>query len=141
MIVIFLGSCASARDQNLQAKVALVDALTPQTVSVEVMSSGDQRAKGLMYRDGLEEGTGMFFVYPEEQLLAFWMKNMRFSIDIIFIDKNFVIRKIWRSVPPCVDEPCEIYQSVENVRYTLEVDAGFCEQYGVMEKQRIQYFP
>ncbi len=110
-------------------------------VEVEIASTSVERARGLMFRAGLKENHGMWFIFNNDKRKTFWMKNVRFPIDIIFIDKDFIIQKIWRSVPPCKEEPCAVYSSGTAVRYVLEVASGFCEKNGVLENQRVQYTP
>jgi len=111
------------------------------SVKVEVADTPDKQTVGLMYRASLAEDRGMWFIFPEEQARAFWMKNVKFPIDIIFVDKEYKIRTIWKSVPPCAAEPCPIYHSGAAVQYVLEVVSGFCERHGVRENQRVTYKP
>ncbi len=112
-----------------------------KTITVEVVETAQERQRGLMFRASLKASHGMWFIFPEDEFRAFWMKNVRFPIDIIFIDKDFYIRKIWNSVPPCYAEPCERYESGFKARYVLEAPAGFCERNGVNEKQRVIFRP
>jgi len=113
----------------------------PVTLDVELAVTPQQWARGLMFRKELEPGHGMLFIFNNDERLTFWMKNVRFPIDIIFLDKDFVIRKIWKSVPPCVMEPCGTYSSGGDVRYALETEAEFCDMHGITENQKIRYEP
>ncbi|MBI4664802.1 MAG: DUF192 domain-containing protein [Nitrospinae bacterium] len=108
-------------------------------VTVEVADTPSKTQMGLMFRGALPEGTGMWFIFPQDEALYFWMKNMAIPLDIIFIDKEFIIRKIWSGVPPCRGEPCPRYGSGTAVRYALEVPAGYCLRHGIMEKTRVEY--
>ncbi|MDH5678347.1 MAG: DUF192 domain-containing protein [Nitrospinota bacterium] len=111
------------------------------SVTVEVANTPAQRNRGLMFRPSLKEGQGMWFIFPYEMELAFWMKNVRFPIDIIFIDSKFHIRTIHKSVPPCRTETCASYFSRGKVQYVLEVQSGFCEKNGIRENQKVEYKP
>jgi len=121
--------------------VDFVDTTPKRTVKVEVADTREKTELGLMYRANLPEGRGMWFVFPVERRLFFWMKNVSFPIDIIFLDANHNIRKIWNSVPPCEKEPCPVYPSAGPAKYALEVPAGYCEKYGVKENQKVKYHP
>jgi uncharacterized protein len=103
-----------------------------ETLKVEVADSNYLRGRGLSYRDGLAPGTGMLFVYNEAQPLTFWMYEMRFCLDIIWIDSG-QIRGVAESVCPMPDKPADqlpIYASPEPVRYVLEVPAGWTKEHG-----------
>src|SRR5207253_237768 len=57
-----------------------------KTFVLEVAQSEPQQQKGLMKRDSLPEDHGMLFVFSDEKPRAFWMKNVRFPLDIVFLD-------------------------------------------------------
>src|SRR3989344_5408813 len=61
------------------------------TITVEVVVTDETRRLGLSGRSTLPEGSGMFFIFDTPGLYAFWMKDMHFSIDIVWIDENFVV--------------------------------------------------
>src|SRR5262245_58509776 len=50
------------------------------TIEAEVSDTGELRERGLGYRDGLDPGKGMLFVYEEPGPRSFWMKGMRFCL-------------------------------------------------------------
>jgi uncharacterized protein len=60
-------------------------------VAVEIADSRAEQEKGLGERDGLAWGTGMYFTYPRPGFYGFWMKGMRFSIDIVFLRENRIV--------------------------------------------------
>jgi len=113
----------------------------PKTIHVEIAKSSSEQARGLMFRESLEADSGMWFVFSDDKPRVFWMKNVRFPIDIIFIDKDMYIRKIIGSARPCLSEPCARYMSGYKVRYVLEAPAGYCESNAVEEKQRVIFRP
>ena len=80
----------------------------------------------------------MWFIFSDDAERVFWMKNVTFPLDMIFIDKSFAIRKIIRMVPPCIQEPCPRYYSGVPVRYALEVPGGYCDRKGVKEGQKVE---
>ncbi|MFH1507762.1 MAG: DUF192 domain-containing protein [Candidatus Omnitrophota bacterium] len=96
-------------------------------VQVEVVDSPEDRSRGLMFRDKLGEKEGMLFIFDERGRHNFWMKNMQFPIDIIWINQDKVIVDIRKNIPPCKNE-CPSYTPQINAKYVLEVNAGFIEK-------------
>ncbi len=96
-----------------------------QSVTAEIADTADARATGLMNRDSLAPGRGMLFVFPYEAKHAFWMMNVRFPIDMIWIDRNHRIVHIEHSAAAC-SGACPSYEPQAAAAYVLEVPAGFC---------------
>jgi hypothetical protein len=80
--------------------------------------------KGLMFRENLDENNGMLFIFNNSGKYNFWMKNTLIPLDIIWINKNIEIVDIKENVPPCKQEPCEIYSPKTEAWYVLEVNGG-----------------
>ena len=100
--------------------------------SVDIANTNEERAKGLMFRQGLEEGKGMFFLFEDEDTHPFWMKNMAFSIDIIWLDKDNRVVYIETNVPPCRKDPCPVYTPSQKARYVLEIPSGSVAKNGII---------
>lgn len=66
--------------------------------NIEIADNNVSRQKGLSERDSLCEDCGMLFNFPAKDRLVFWMKGMRFNIDIIWISDNKVV-SIEKNVP------------------------------------------
>jgi uncharacterized membrane protein (UPF0127 family) len=97
-------------------------------LKVEVARSDEQRARGLMYRTSLPEGTGMLFVFPREMPLGFWMKNTLIPLTIGYFDKRRVLSETLDMDPPLGpvrDEQLPRYQSKAPGLYALEVPRGW----------------
>lgn len=95
------------------------------TIRADIAKSPEERAKGLMYRESLEENSGMFFVFEKEGYHAFWMKNVRFPLDILWLDRDLKVIHISANTPPCRTEPCMVYAPQKPAKYVLEVPANF----------------
>lgn len=95
-------------------------------VTAEIAASDSQKTMGLSGRNSLPEDRGMLFVYDAPAAEYFWMKDMRFPIDIIWIDKNFKIVYIADNVQP--DSFPSKFSSPKPAQYVLEVNAGFTEK-------------
>ena len=74
--------------------------LGQKAFSVEIADTNTSRAHGLSGHAPLSDNTGMFFVFPTDGNYGFWMKDMTFSLDIIWIDSNFKITHIENSLAP-----------------------------------------
>ncbi len=92
---------------------------------VELADDDAERARGLMFRDELAAGTGMLFVHDREEPLAYWMKNTRIPLDILYFDSRRRLVAQQRDVPPCsLGDGCPPYPSRAPARYVLELNAG-----------------
>lgn len=104
-------------------------------VTVEIADDPEARGKGLMNRDSLPEDHGMLFVYPEEQILSFWMRNTLIPLDIAFIDRNGFILEIQQMEPH--DETS--HASSQPAMYALELRQGWFEDHGVESGDRVEF--
>ena len=99
-------------------------------IKVELADTAEKRKTGLSGRKNLTEGTGMLFSFEGRELTpGFWMKDMLFPLDIIWI-KGEEIVKIDQNVPiPKKDEASpKLYYPPISVNYVLEVNAGFSKK-------------
>lgn len=93
--------------------------------AVEIADNDEERARGLMFRDTLADGTGMLFVHDRQEPLAYWMKNTRIPLDILYFDDGLKLVAQQRDVPPCtLGDACPSYPSDVPARYVLELNAG-----------------
>ena len=90
---------------------------------VEVVDTVELRRTGLMEYDNLASDEGMWFIFPEDGKHSIWMKNMKFPIDIIWVDNEYNIVDVKRDAQPCIDE-CEVYPPRKDARYVLEVNVN-----------------
>jgi uncharacterized membrane protein (UPF0127 family) len=101
-------------------------------LTVEIADDGSLRSRGLSYRDGLEPGTGMLFIYPDEGERSFWMRGMRFCLDIVWIADGEIVGAAENACPePGVPEAnLSRFLSPEPVQFVLEVPAGWLDERG-----------
>ncbi len=97
------------------------------TVVAEVARSPEEREQGLMYRESVPEGTGMLFVFPDQAMRGFWMKDTLVPLDIAYIDS--ALRVIDIQHMKAQDE--HTYQSKGPAMYALEVPSGWFAAHGV----------
>ncbi len=106
---------------NMEKKAFFVDKL----VNLEVIETEEEKARGLMFRDNLEKDKGLLFVYDDPEARGFWMKNVKFSIDIIWLDNRSKVVHIERNVPPCLGDTCKVYYPSKEAYDVIEVNANF----------------
>jgi len=124
VIPILLTSLSLCVAQPLPQKDIATVCIKDTCIQAEVVSAFAEREKGLMFRESLGDDKGMLFIFEEEGLYSFWMKNMRFPLDIIWLDLNKKIVDIKENVMPCSGS-CEILSPENKAKYVLEVNAGF----------------
>lgn len=101
-------------------------------IFVEIANDQNSRAKGLSERTFLQSNQGMLFIFPEPGIYSFWMKDMNFALDIIWLDENKKIIGIEENVPPLENSAKpKFYLPPEPVKYVLEVNAGLIEKYNI----------
>ena len=97
-------------------------------VVVEVIDTPEKQSKGLSGRPELGQNEGMLFIFPEPKQASFWMKDVEFPLDIIWIGEDLQIMDISINLPPCNTNSCPTYKPKESIKYVLEVNAGFAEK-------------
>jgi uncharacterized membrane protein (UPF0127 family) len=104
-------------------------------ISVEIADTPALREQGLMNRDSLPANHGMLFVYADEQMRSFWMRNTKIPLDIAFIDRNGSIV----SVEQMEAQTDENTTSAAPAMYALEMSLGWFEANGVGIGDRLEF--
>lgn len=99
-------------------------------IDVDVAETDEQRAFGLMHRETLPDDEGMLFVFFEDSVSAFTMRNTLIPLSIAFFDFDGEILKIL-NMEPCEAEPCPSYDPAVTYRGALEVNQGAFDEWGV----------
>jgi uncharacterized protein len=105
-------------------------------IDVEIADNPYEWERGLMDRHSMPEAAGMLFIFPKPQLLSFWMSNTCIPLDIIFVDGNMRIVTIHKNTQPLSEK--RLFSNVA-VKYAVEVNAGFCDRYGIKKGDRIWF--
>lgn len=101
--LILLGGCAS-RGPWVE--------LAGTRYRVEVAQNDADRTQGLMFRDAMDEDRGMLFIHDRQEPLAYWMKNTKIALDILYFDNQRRLVSQQRDVPPCSGgDACPPYPS------------------------------
>jgi len=128
LFLLLLASCSFTPELTVLTKDK------PVHFSIELAKTPEQHAKGLMFRESLPDNQGMFFVFEADEPRSFWMKNTLIPLDIIFINKDFIITGISHAIP-CTHDPCTIYNGTG--KYVLEINAGLSQKYNISVGDRI----
>ena len=113
-----------------------------QRYTVEIADDDAERARGLMFRDALAPEAGMLFVHEREEPQAYWMKNTRIALDILYFDSQRRLVSQQRDVPPCtLGDRCPPYPSEGPARYVLELNAGQAEKLGLRNGAELRFGP
>jgi uncharacterized protein len=100
-----------------------------ETFKLELADTDAKRVKGLSERDSLPAGQGMLFDFKQDGNWQIWMVQMRFPLDIVWLDASKRIIHIKQNAKPA-DFP-EKYKAPQPSRYVIEVNSGEFERLGL----------
>ena len=118
-----------------QMTVASADGERTVTLTVEIANRSDQRQRGLMFRESMDELAGMIFVFSSERYGGFWMRNTLIPLDIAYLAADGTVLEIVHGVPLSLD----VLTPSQGYWYTLEVNGGWFERqdFGVGDRVAI----
>ena len=134
VLILSAGLISSKQNKKLEKgdllEVTLVNSQEKQVkIFADVADNQSELEKGLSGRSKIQDDRGMIFIFPEENILTFWMKEMKFPLDMIFFDSQFNIVDINENAQPCKTiRECPIYPSKKPARYVLEINAGLARK-------------
>lgn len=115
-----------------KSEVKINDLIIP----VDVAKTEIQRRSGLSSLDSLPEEEGMFFVFAQKDVKPpFWMKDMKFAIDILWINEGKIVQIDKDAQPPAPgtsDDKLLLYVPSQPIDYVLEVNAGFTDEHNIV---------
>ena len=106
-------------------------------LTLEIADDENERAKGLMFRRSLEENSGMLFIFQDDSVRSFWMKNTYIPLDMIFVDSNKKVVGILKNVPPLTEDPRSVGKPS---RYVVELAAGETDRLGIGEGSVLEVY-
>lgn len=109
------------------------------SLSVEVATTSAARTKGLSGRPGLVGEEGLLFVFAHDGRYSFWMKDMRFSIDILWVASGGRIVEVTSNVSP--ETYPRSFTSREPVHFVIEVPAGFAASHSIVAGAFVRGIP
>lgn len=103
-------------------------------LTVEIADNASKRKKGLSDRDVLDENSGMLFVFDTPTKSAFWMKGVKFPLDMVWVKDKKVVDIIKNAAVPLdgqTDDELPRYVPNQPVDMVLEVNAGFVDKHSI----------
>ena len=105
-------------------------------LDIEFAQSEYETQTGLMYRKSMNSNQGMLFIFPDEKMHSFYMKNTEIPLDIIFLKADMTIASFQENAQP-MDETG--LTSQVPIQYVLEVNAGLAEKWLLEVGDKITY--
>jgi len=101
-----------------------------QVFSLYLARTSEEQATGLAKYQKIEENQGMLFLFTKTDNYSFWMKDMHFPIDIIFISGNKVVA-VFQNVPVSLNNHLPVYTTKTKADKVLEINAGLAKKYNI----------
>ena len=108
-------------------------------LSVEIASSFREKERGLSNRDNLNQDRGLLFIFDKEDFYYIWMKDMKFPIDIVWIDGWGRVIEIKSAVAPSTYP--KSFTSQKPAYYVLEVNAGWATENDIKIGDKMERIP
>lgn len=111
-------------------------------IEVELALNPRERERGLSYRDSLPQSSGMLFDMGESAVPVFWMKGMRFALDMVWIDDAKTVVSVTADIPPqsgAPDDQLVKYSPDTPARYVLELNAGVAARLALTPGARLAF--
>ena len=99
-IALTISTAAGCQDGAAPSDLAVVKMdVGGKSFDLEVANTNPKRMRGLMYRESMPADHGMIFVFPEQKVLHFWMKNTKIPLDLVYMDQEGKIVSIHKLEP------------------------------------------
>ena len=108
-----------------------------KTFFVEIADTNAKQVRGLSGHKPLLDNQGMLFIFQKPDKYGFWMKDMNFPIDILWIDSNYKIIHIEKSLAP--KSYPKVFYPEAPVQYVLEIPAGSSSALGIKVKDSVTF--
>ena len=105
-------------------------------IDIEIADTEYDRQLGLMKRKSMEDNQGMLFIFPNEEVRSFWMRNTFIPLDMIFVNTNNEIVTIHKNTRVLSEQS---YPSSAPSIYVVEVIGGFTDKYKIKEGDKISW--
>nr|WP_243835312.1 DUF192 domain-containing protein [Maribacter spongiicola] len=96
--------------------------------NIEFAETDYETQTGLMYRKGMDSNQGMLFIFPDERMHSFYMKNTEFPLDIIYIKEDLKIASFQENAQPLNESGLT---SQVPIKYVLEINGGLAQELGL----------
>lgn len=148
LILSFIG-CEGKKTENTSNQpkgrtITIVDELTfinkggedISTISIALADEPDERNQGLMDVNEMGQDEGMLFIFDNEEPQAFWMANTPLPLDIMYVNNDSVIVRIYQNTTPFSQTTLP---SEAPARYVVETNGGYALRHGITEGDKIRF--
>ena len=125
-LIVLISGCIS--NQDIEAPEQNQVCINDNCFYVELATTPEDRARGLMFREHLDPDKGMLFIFEEEGVHSFWMKNTLIPLDIIWISEDQEVVFISKNTQPCKTDICPSINPGKKAKYVLEVNGGISDK-------------
>ncbi|MFA4819145.1 MAG: DUF192 domain-containing protein [Patescibacteria group bacterium] len=126
VVTLFLSGCAVAPKADINLTNWRDIKVGSAPLRVELALTIEQQTRGLSGRDSLAPGTGMLFKFAKADKYTFWMKDMKFALDFIWVSNDKVAQLNNDIPPPTNESPYPvIIKTLEPIDAVIEVPAGW----------------
>ena len=129
IVVVFVFSVSCQRKKLTTTTLSI----NSRPLTVEIARTKKQRVRGLMHREELDWNRGMLFIFEEEKVLSFWMKNTKIPLSIAYLDNEGKVTDIFNMEPYSLKPVTSRFEC----KYALEVNQGFFQESGLSVGDRI----
>ena len=112
--------------------------INKQIFNIEVVKSDNDKQIGLTKYSAIMDNQGMLFVFDNPDINGFWMKNMKFPIDIIFIKDDTIISFVEKAPIADPKKDPTIYNPDAPVNYVLEINDGLIKKYNIKKGDKVK---
>ena len=125
--------------EQLNYAHAFVTTSTGIEIPVEVADTQKKRSLGLGKRSGLKKNWGMLFVFEKRKAHGFWMKNMQFPLDIIWLDNHRIVYILKNVQPTNQGEKPPVLVPPLPANFVLEIEAGRASELRLEPQEILNY--
>lgn len=100
-------------------------------LQAEVANTEASRELGLSGRISMRDDEGLLFVFDTPGRYGFWMKDMNFPLDIIWINQDGIVVSIERDISPESYATKKVFMNQADASYVLEINAGLAKKFGL----------
>jgi len=105
---------------------------------IEIADTAQKRALGLSGKDSLPQNQGMLFIFSQPGYYSFWMKEMRFALDFVWIRDRKAVQ-INQNVKPADFQPPESLRANQPIDAVLEINAGMAQKLNMKIGDKVEY--
>ncbi len=106
---------------------------------VELARTPEEQAQGLMFRESLPPRAGMLFLFSDNAVHQFWMKNTMIPLDMVWMDREGKVLFVSADTPPCKADPCPTYGPDQPASSVIEIAGGMAKKEKVEVESVIRF--